>query len=201
MGNTPQHLRRDGELRRCVFSPLPLAQGRACGKRLKVGLQAVLRSSRKLTVKTFRSVRFRYPRRRTTEAEGSTASSAALADEDSAEASSAVSAEDEDADSRMLRRFQNLCIRTGGRRRRKVPDFSHAIAARAVRLCELAGRTEVHGDGPATLAWLSLAASFEGQLDEFLAKLHKGTPKEKQALMRACILAMNEIGGSSVFRS
>ena len=59
----------------------------------------------------------------------------------------------------------------------------------------------MHGDAPTTLAWLSLAASFEGQLDEFLAKLHKGTPKEKRALMRACILAMNEIGVSSAFRS
>ena len=133
--------------------------------------------------------------------EVSQAALAASADEGSAEASSAALAEEEDADSRMLRRFQKLCIRKGGRRGRKVPDFSHAIAARAVRLCNLAGRTEVYGDGPATLAWLSLAASFEGQPAEFMVRLHKGTQKEKQALMRACILAMNQIGGSSVFRS
>ena len=141
MGNTPLHLRRDGELRGCTFSPPPLARGRACGKRLKSGFQTALRSPMKVTVKTFPSAHVRYPRRRTTEAEGSTAasaaehrgetSSAASADEDSAEASSAALAEEEDADSRMLRRFQNLCIRKGGRRTRKEPDVSRAIAARA----------------------------------------------------------------------
>ena len=182
-------------LRRCVLSPLPRAQGHAVSKRMKRTRQAVLRSSRKRTAKTIMSVLFRSPRRRTTQAEASKAASAASAEEDSGEA---ASADEEDADSRMLRRFQNLCLR-------KVPDAgevtSRAIAARSVRLCRLAGRTEVHGDGPATLAWLSLAASFEGLRDEFIVKLHKGTRKEKLELMRACILAMNRIGGSSVFRS
>ena len=208
MGNTPPQLRRDGRLRSCVLSPLPRARGHAVSKCTKRSRRAVLRSSRKCTATTMLSVRFRGPRlrrlrrlcmwRRTTQSEASKAASAASADEDSAEASSAASADEEDADSRMLRRFQNLCLR-------KVPDAgevtSRAIAARSVRLCRLAGRTEVHGDGPAMLAWLSLAASFEGLRDEFMVKLHKGTRKEKQALMRACILAMNQIGGSSAFRS
>ena len=127
------------------------------------------------------------------------AASAGSADEENTEASSAASAEEEDADSRMLRRFQNLCIRKVGR---PTPchsgDPSRAIAARAVRLCELAGRTEVHGD-QAMLAWLSLAASFEGQPAAFMKRLHKGSQKDKQALMRACILGMNQIGGSSAF--
>ena len=105
--------------------------------------------------------------------------------------------DEEDADSPMLLHFQNLCIR-------KVPKAgevtSRAIAARSVRFCRMAGQTEVHGDGPATLAWLSLAASFEGQPDEFMAKLHEGTNKEKRVLMRACVMALNRIGGSSAFK-
>ena len=191
MGNTPPRLRRDAMLRGCAFSPLPHAHGHAVTKRLKRGLQGVLRSSRKRMVKTFLSVRFRYARRRTTEAEASKAALAASADEGSAEASSAALAEEEDADSRMLRRFQKLCIRKGGRRGRKVPDFSHAIAARAVRLCNLAGRTEVYGDGPATLAWLSLAASFEGQPAEFMVMLHKG-PTKREASVDARVHPGNE---------
>ena len=196
MPRTPPHLRREAMLHRCVLSPLSRAQGRAVSKRMKRSRRAVLRSSRKRTAKTTLLVRFRTSRRRTTPAEASKAASAASADEDGAEASSAASADEEGADSRMLRRFQNLCLR-------KVPDAgeitSRAIAARAVRLCRLAGWAEVHGDVPAMLAWLSLAASFQG-LDEFVVKLHKGTRIEKRALMRACILAMNQIGGSSVFR-
>ena len=188
-------------LRCCSFSPLPRARGHVVRTRLKRGLQAALRSSRKLTLKTFASLRFRYPMCRKGEAAASKASLAASADEDSAEAASAALLVEEDADSRMLRHFQNLYIRKGGRRTRKVPDFSRAIAARSVRVWKMAGRTQLHGDGLATLAWLSLAASFEGQPRKFMAKLHEGTKNEKRALMRACVLALNQIGGSSVFKS
>ena len=190
MGNTPPQLRRDASLRCCVPSPLPRVQRHAISKRMNCSRQARLRSWR----------------RRTSEAEVSWATVVDEAECGAAaqwltstpDASLAMLADEEDADSPMLRHFQNLCIR-------KVPKAgevtSRAIAARSVRFCRMAGRTEVHGDGPATLAWLSLAASFEGQPREFMAELHKGTKREKQVLMAACVLAVNQIGGSSVFKS
>ena len=45
------------------------------------------------------------------------------------------------------------------------------------------------------MAWLSLAASFLGEDEKFIKKLHGGSREHRAALKRACILGTNLIGG------
>ena len=75
------------------------------------------------------------------------------------------------------------------------------VAAAAERLCTMPPNPRRLGvDKFANvLAWLSLAASFEGADDDFIEQLNGASEGHRRAVTRACLLVMTHVGDSSAF--
>ena len=140
-----------------------------------------------------------------------TAASAASAEAgdmrpDNAAAAASAAAVESDLDAIDFRHVQDVCMR-------KAPKASSVtirrVATTAVKLHNMAGRPELDNAGSAlagadlvwldvpTLAWLSLAASFEGEDETFMAQLHEGSSQQRSGLKHACLMGLNRIGASS----